>query len=292
MNFIEKRKIWFSVSLIIILIGLIMIPIRGGLNKDIEFTGGTMLHINIGQEFTDDDIRVLVKEVTGEETRKIVKVAGKNEVIIKTKSLDTAKRDEVFDAIKTKYNLKAEDFLNFSDISGTISGEMKKTAFLAIIVSALAMLVYITLRFRDYRFGVSAVTALVHDILVVLAVYSIFNVPINNSFIAAMLTIVGYSINDTIVLFDRVRENQKFMKRGDYGGLVNRSIKQTLSRSINTSLTTFVMITILYILGVPSIKEFAFPLMVGILSGTYSSIFIASPIWYTFKKKDELKAAI
>ena len=115
--------------------------------------------------------------------------------------------------------------------------------------------------------------------------------PINNSFIAAMLTIVGYSINDTIVLFDRVRENQKFMKRGDYGGLVNRSIKQTLSRSINTSLTTFVMITILYILGVPSIKEFAFPLMIGILSGTYSSIFIASPIWYTFKKKDELKVA-
>lgn len=295
MKIVEKRKLWFSISLIVIIIGLVCIPIRG-FNYDIEFSGGTMMHINIGQDFDGAEIEAIVKEQTGDTSAQAQKVAGKNEVIIKTKELSTEEREALFKVFVEKYKLNAGtgkdgDLLNHSNFSPTVSNEMKTTALLAIAVSAIAMLIYISIRFKDFSFGVSAVVALIHDILIVLAVYTVFRVPINNSFIAAMLTIVGYSINDTIVLFDRVRENQKFMKRRDFSGLVNRSIKQTMSRSINTSLTTFVTITVLYIIGVPTIKEFAFPLMVGILSGTYSSIFIASPLWYLFKKKDEVKVA-
>jgi len=166
---------------------------------------------------------------------------------------------------------------------------MKRDAILAIVIAAVFILIYITIRFKDFRFGISAVIALIHDVLVVLAVYSVLGVAVNNSFIAAMLTIVGYSINDTIVLFDRVRENQRHMKRGDYVGVVDLSVSQTISRSINTSLTTFFMVLILYIVGVASIEEFALPLMVGIISGTYSSIFIASPLWVMFKQREDKK---
>ncbi len=187
-----------------------------------------------------------------------------------------------------KYGITAED-IESESISATISGEMRNSALLSIFFAAVCILLYVTLRFKDYRFGVSAVIALIHDVLVVLAVYAVFRIPINNSFIAAMLTIVGYSINDTIVLFDRVRENQKYMKRGDFKGVVDTSISQTISRSIYTSLTTFIMVAVLYVMGVASIREFALPLMVGILSGTYSSIFVASPLWYLFKRKEELK---
>lgn len=300
MKIIEKRKIWYTISLIIILAGLIAMPIYKGstgteLNYDIEFSGGTTMYINIGQEFDPlTDIRPIVIETTGETSPQIQEIVGKNQVVIKTKELDTDTRTALFNALAEKYDLesgKDGDLLNVQNISPTISGEMKKSALLAVGVATVLMLLYITLRFRDYRFGISAVLALAHDVLIVLAVYSLLRVPINNSFIAAMLTIVGYSINDTIVLFDRVRENQKRMKRGHYTELVNKSIMQTLGRSINTSLTTLITITLVYLFGVPSIKEFALPLMVGILSGTYSSIFIASPLWYQFKRKEEQKYA-
>lgn len=297
MKIVEKRKVWFTASLVIILLGFISMFVFSAkegraLNYDLEFSGGSMLHVNIGQPFENKDIADIVKQVTGNPSPQIQKVVGKDEVIIKTLEMDTATRDELFKALQEKYNLKdgkEGDFLNFSNISPTVSGEMKVKAFQAVGLSALAMLIYISLRFKDYRLGVSAVIALLHDVLIMLAVYALFRVPVNNSFIAAMLTIVGYSINDTIVVFDRIRENQPKMRKSSLDELINRSVTQTMIRSINTSLTTFVMVAILYFLGVSSIKEFALPLMVGILSGTYSSIFIASPLWYVLKKREEKK---
>lgn len=295
MKIVENKKFWFIISLTIIIIGLGLMMVRG-LNYDIEFAGGTMMHVHIGQEFTEGDIRTVVEDVLGSkaEGADIQKVSGSQEVIIKTKELSTEERTEVFDALAVEYGLqsgKDGDLLSHSNISGTISSEMQRDALLAIVIASVVMLIYISFRFHDITTGVSAIAALLHDVLIVLAVYSIFSIPVNNSFIAAMLTIVGYSINDTIVVFDRIRENQAVMRRGDYSGLVNRSIKQTLSRSINTSLTTVAMVAMLYILGVPAIKEFAFPLMIGILSGTYSSIFIASPVWHLFKGKEEKRLA-
>ncbi|NMA85566.1 MAG: protein translocase subunit SecF [Epulopiscium sp.] len=297
MKIVEKRRIWFTLSLVVILIGLIAMPIfyfieGRALNYDLEFSGGTMLHVNIGQTFDNNDIAKIVSDITGNNSPQIQKVTGKDEVIIKTLQMTEEQRDEVYDALKEKYNLtegKDGDLLNFSSISPTVSGEMQVKALQALLLSSLAMLFYISFRFKDYRFGLSAVLALIHDILIMLTIYTVFRIPVNNSFIAAMLTIVGYSINDTIVIFDRLRENQPKMKKEPIEEIVNRSVNQTMRRSISTSFTTFVMIAVLYFLGVTSIKEFALPIMVGILAGTYSSIFIASPLWYTLKKYEEKK---
>jgi preprotein translocase SecF subunit len=291
MNIIEKRKTWFMISTIIILVGLLAMPINafmgnGILNFDVEFIGGTVMEVNIGQDFDiPKDIRPIVIDITGDENPQITR-SGAQGVAIKTKSIDSQTRTKLYDALKDKYNLDGmNDLLNVDDVSPTISTEMQIKALQALLLSSILMLIYITIRFKDWRFGISAVLPLIHDVLIVLAVYSIGRVPVNNSFIAAILTIVGYSINDTIVVFDRIRENRKVAKRGDLEGLVDKSISQTITRSINTSITTLITITLLYFLGVPSIKEFALPLIVGIISGTYSSIFIASSIWYEFCKK-------
>lgn len=297
---VEKRRIWFAISLVIIAIGLFALPVnnatRGSaLNYDIEFAGGTstIVTLNEGEGFDsyealEADAEAIVAEASGDSTPQFQNVRGKDQFIIKTVTLDNDERIALENALVEKYNIGNES-IQSETISATISDEMQRDAVLAVIVAAIFILIYITIRFKDFRFAISAVAALVHDILIVFAVYSVLNVPVNNSFIAAMLTIVGYSINDTIVLFDRVRENQKHMKRGDFIGVVDLSVSQTISRSINTSLTTFIMVLVLYIVGVASIEEFALPLMVGIISGTYSSIFIASPLWFLFKKKEEQK---
>lgn len=297
MKIVERKNIWFCISIAIIVIGIISAIVKGGLNLDIEFTGGTMMHVNIGQEYAESDIRSIVEDVIGEKAvgasiTRVISESKDQQVIIKTKELSTEERMAVYAALAEKYGLEIEgsaDLLSHSNISGTISSEMQRGAVLAVLIAAVIMLIYISIRFHDVATGFSAIVALLHDVAIVLAVYSIASIPVNNSFIAAMLTIVGYSINDTIVVFDRIRENQKVMKRGQYTGLINSSIKQTLSRSINTSVTTVVMVALLYVFGVPAIKEFAFPLMIGILSGTYSSIFIASPVWHLFKRKEEIK---
>jgi len=297
---IELKKIWFSISIAAIIIGIVALPINynkigSALNYDVEFAGGTSTLVTLGEgegyssyEELETDIQDIVVEATGDETPQFKNVKGTDQFIITTSELSTSERIALEEALADKYGISSDN-IESETISPTISTEMQRDALIAIIISAIFILLYITLRFKDVRFGISAVIALVHDILIVLAVYAVLREPINNSFVAVMLTIVGYSINDTIVLFDRVRENQKHMKRGDFNGVVNLSVGQTLSRSINTSLTTFIMVFSLYIIGVASIKEFALPLMVGIISGTYSSIFIASPLWYIFKKKEERK---
>ncbi len=301
-DIVKRRKIWFSISLIIILAGLVMLPINKGkdgssLNYDIEFSGGTSTLVTTDEviyttlEELQEGVKDLVVETTGDETPQmnIVKgVDGSGQFVIKTKELDTETGMAFRKALMEKFSITSEN-IESENISATISSEMRRDAIIAVIIASIGILIYISLRFHDFRFGVAAVAALIHDVLIVFTVYSVLYIPVNNSFIAAMLTIVGYSINDTIVLFDRVRDNQKSMKHGDYRGVINRSISQTIARSLNTSLTTFIMVLVLNILGVASIREFALPLMVGIVSGTYSSIFIASPLWYTLKKKEEAR---
>lgn len=285
MQIVEKRKLWFLISIVIILAGLIAMPInsmmgRGMLNYDVEFVGGTQMHVSIGQDFNNNDIANIVKDITKQPAPQIQRILGKDEVNIKIKSIDEKARDSILEQLKSKY--PNAEMLQVSDVSSTISGEMQRTSILAVTIACLAMLIYITIRFKDLKSGLSAILALLHDVLIVIGAYAILRIPINTSFIAAMLTIIGYSINNTIVIFDRIRENKKVYKRNDFENLVNNSVKQTLTRSINTSLTTLFTITAIYILGVASIKEFAMPIIIGIIAGTYSSIFISTSLWYVF----------
>lgn len=275
---VEKKKIWFLISVAIMVVGLV-IGIMQGLNFGIDFSGGTMIHINMGKVIEPSE----VKEITSKynlDADIIHAGYSKNEIIIKTKiNLPNEDRVTIFNDFKEKYNLTDDDLLEAEQFSPSIGKEIRDKALLAIIIAAIGMLIYITLRF-EIKFALAAICALLHDILILLAFYAIFRVPINSPFIAALLTIVGYSINDTIVVFDRIRENIKGAKKKYYSKIVNNSVKQTINRSINTSFTTLITIACLYILGVDSIREFALPLIAGVISGTYSSIFIASPVWY------------
>ncbi len=294
-DIMAKKNIFFIVSAVIIVAGIIA-SLFGGLNQDIDFAGGTAMHVNIGQQFDNNEIRAIVSEKIGFEPSTVQKTGENDEqVIIKTKEIDTTKRNDIFEGLKEKYGLKQEDLFSTDNVNPTIGNELKFQALIAILIASVLMLVYISFRF-EFKSGVAAVAALLHDLLIMLAVYSFFRIPINTSFIAAILTILGYSINDTIIVFDRIRENKRKIKKVQFDEVVNTSIWQTMARSINTSLTTLVTIGALYLLGVPSIKEFALPLMIGIISGTYSSIFIASPIWVLLreissKKKEKYKMA-
>lgn len=288
-KFVKHNKIWFSISLIVITVGLIFTILNGGLNLGIDFTGGTTIQVKIAKSFDVSDIRSIIDKYDNEAT---VTYAGeqKDEVIIRTKlALDDASRKDILDSFISKYNITASS-INFETIGPAIGSELKKQAVIALILANLGILIYISFRF-EWKFGLAAVIALIHDVLIMVVLYGVMKIPVNSSFIAAILTIVGYSINDTIVVFDRIRENMKFAKKYDVEQLVDESISQTLTRTINTSLTTLLTITALYILGVPAIKDFALPLIAGILSGTYSSIFIASPTWILLRKKFKAEAA-
>jgi len=289
MKIIEKTKIWFGISLAVMIIGLVM-GLAQGLNFGIDFTGGTMMQIDLGKSVPVSEVKEVLSPFQLNED--ILHAGDKNqEIIIKTKkALNTDERQKIFEAFQTKYHLKDDAFRQAEQFGPSIGKEIQKKALLSVAIAALGMLIYISFRF-EFRFGLAAVIALIHDVLIVFALYAVFRIPLNSSFVAAMLTIVGYSINDTIVVFDRIRENLKYMKKKDYALLVNHSIKQTLTRTINTSLTTLMAIVVLYIIGVESIKEFSLPLIVGIGVGTYSSIFIASPLWVLLKDFKSRKTA-
>lgn len=300
MKVIQNRKKYYAVSSLVILIGLLFMLMnvirgQGAFKQDIEFTGGSLIQVEMERPFTNElreELMVITKEVTGHEDARITS-AGDTGVLITMTREDAATRQALFKAIKEKYSLKEETAQRDEDFSPTISKDIKVGAMKAVVVGIVLILVYISFRFKDYRFGSSAVIALAHDILVMLSVYAIFRIPLNNSFIAAMLTIVGYSINDTIIIFDRIRENRAKVgvKNNDVAivALVDESISQTIGRSIATSVTTVIMVVLLFLLGKESVKEFAFPLMIGILAGTYSSIFIASPIWYELTNRKSKK---
>ena len=293
-DFLGKRKIFFAISIIAILSGFVGMGINKAndgeaLNYSLEFKGGTATNItfNENMSLSDIDSKVVpvVTKVIGKGAIQTQKVQNSNEVIIKTKTLDVTQREALNKALEDNFKVDTEK-IQAETISSTVSNEMKSDALIAVLISAFCMLLYIWFRFKDIRFGASSVMALLHDVLVVLAFYAIIKVSVGSTFIACMLTIIGYSINATIVIFDRIRENMaQSRKNEDLKDVVNKSINQTLSRSIFTSLTTFIMVAALYILGVSSIREFALPLMVGIVCGTYSSICVAGALWYVFKTK-------
>ncbi|MBQ7075373.1 MAG: protein translocase subunit SecF [Clostridia bacterium] len=291
---VENKKIFFSISIAIILVGLVFYFVNGGLNLDIDYIGGTNLHLDLGETYDVADVEALVTETLPGTTPRVVKGGAEGtEVMITVKELSDEDSTKLLNAIREKYdpsyNAEEEVETNFKvfsrdTVSATIGKELGQSAVTSAIIAVLLMLVYISIRFEFWS-GIAAVVSLVHNVLLVLSVYSIFNLPINSTFIAAILTIVGYTINDTIVIFDRIRENNKYAKKTPFGEIVNASVTQSLTRSINTSVTTLLSIVILYILGVNSIKTFAFPIIIGVLIGTYSSIFIASPVWSLFKRE-------
>ena len=287
MNFsiVKNRMKFIAVSVIIIVCGIAAMAYNGAkgngiFNFDIEFTGGTAVTVDMGKEFDNDELAAVCADVTGQKNPQIQKILGTNEASIKLQSIDGDTRTKLSKAIVDKFSLTDDSILSVQDISATVSGEMQKMAFIALLVSCAAMLIYITIRFKDFKTGLSSIFALLHDVLIMLSFYAIFRVPVNNAFIAALLTVVGYSINATIVIFDRIRENKGAIRYKTTEELVNLSIKQTLKRSIYTSLTTFHSIAAVYVFGVKSVKEFALPIMVGIISGTYSSVFLSGSFWY------------
>lgn len=290
MKVIENRKKFFLLSLVIILIGFVAMTVnqkagKGTLNWDVEFTGGTSMEIDMGEAYEMDELAAIIKDVTGQTAPQIQQIMGTNAAEIKLQHIDGTTRVELMNALWTEY--PSAELKEANDISGTVSSEMQQAAIKATVIAGAAMLLYISIRFRDLRAGSSAIIALVHDVLVVLAAYAVFRIPVNNTFIAVLLTILGYSINSTIVIFDRVRENKDHYSAAETAEKIDKSISQTLSRSINTSLTTLFTVGAIYVLGVPSIKEFALPMMVGIIAGAYSSICISGSIWYTLLPKAE-----
>ena len=276
---IEKTKIWFSISLAIILVGIVLMATRG-LNFGIDFKGGTKIVVDFGDSFDKVEADGIVKEYASDAVTKTVE---STQYEIKSKDLDETKTSELFNALKEKYSLEDSALISQSQIGPSVGKELTRNAIVSVLVACVAMLIYIAIRF-EFNFGIAAITALVHDVLITLAFYAIFNISINNSFIAAMLTIVGYSINDTIVIFDRIRESSRSMRRSTPTEIANTSINKTLARSINTSLTTLIIIGAVNIF-VPTVREFSFPLLIGIAAGAYSSIFIASPVWVLLQKR-------
>ena len=283
---VEKSKIWFSISLAIILIGVVLMATRG-LNFGIDFKGGTKIVVDFGNSFDKVEADGIVKEYA---TDAVTKTVEGTQYEIKSTELDETKTAELFDALKEKYTLDDSALVSETQIGPSVGKELSRNAIIAVLVACVAMLVYIAIRF-EFTFGVAAIGALIHDVLITLSVYAIFDIPVNSSFIAAMLTIVGYSINDTIVVFDRIRENNHSMRRSNPAEIANKSINKTLARSINTSLTTLIIIGAVNVF-VPTVREFSFPLLIGIAAGAYSSIFIASPIWVILKNKMNKKKSV
>lgn len=293
-RFLQKRKVFFLISVLMILSAPVAMLIFKGtsgeaLKYSLEFKGGTSTNVTFAEDMPikEIDARVtpLVEKVTGDKNVQATKVVGSNQVIIKTVTLDVKEREVLNQALEDEFGVSKDDITSES-ISSTVSSEMRADAVKAVVVATILMLLYIWFRFKDIRFASSAVIALLHDVLVVLAFYAIARVSVGNTFIACMLTIVGYSINATIVIFDRIRENMAgARKKEDLENLVNASITQTLTRSVYTSLTTFIMVFLLFVMGVSSIREFALPLMVGIICGGYSSVCITGALWYVMKTK-------
>ena len=298
-DFLGKRKIFFAVSVAVILIGFVFMGVnagtgKGALNYSLEFKGGTSTNVTFDKAYTlkeiDETMIPDLEKVTDDPNIQVQTVANSNQVIFKTQTLDLEKREAFAKYMADEFGVEEKD-ITTENISSTVSSEMRVDAIIAVAIATVFMLLYIWLRFKDIRFATSAVVALIHDVLVVLAFYVIARISVGNTFIACMLTIVGYSINATIVIFDRIREEMKTKKRGEeLDVLVNRCITRTLTRSIYTSLTTFVMVAVLFIIGVSSIKEFALPLMVGIICGAYSSVCITGALWYVMKTKIGKKA--
>lgn len=296
-DFFGKRYYFFSISILVILAGFIGYFYHGGFNLDIQFQGGTILEMQMNDEsFSTEKAEKVVmdaigKKATAQKSQTLNKSV--NMLTINIASSDTLTGDQlntVVDALRKEFNMKEGSEMNVQNVQPFIGAEIKRNGILAVIVSSLLIIVYIWWRFKalsGLSAGVTAVIALLHDAAVMLAVYTLFYIPLNESFIAAVLTILGYSMNDTIIIYDRIRENTGILRKAPLSELANKSIMQTLTRSINTSVTSLISIITVYLFAlynnISSIMEFSFPLIVGMVSGVYSSIFIASPLWVMWK---------
>ncbi len=296
-NYVKASKYCMIASAIAVILGLVFMPINKSttgkeLNYSLEFTGGTSTTVTFNEAYTlekaEAEVIPVITEATGVSAAdiQVQTVEGTNQVIFKTTELTEDDAAKLEDALKAKFGVTE---ITAQSISSTISGEMKSNAIIAVIISAILMLIYIAVRFSDVKFGASAVLALLHDVMFVFMIYSVGKLSVGNTFIACMLTILGYSINATIIIFDRIRENLKIMHRQEIDVIVNTSIAQTFTRTIYTSLTTFVMVLMLFVMGVSSLKEFTFTLMAGVVCGAYSSICITGPLWLLLKKTSDKK---
>ncbi|MCI9209644.1 MAG: protein translocase subunit SecD [Eubacterium sp.] len=295
LHLIERKAVLFGISIVIIVAGFVAMGVYGSngnaLNYSLDFIGGTSTTIPFEKDYTikeiESDMVPLVEGVTGDSDIQTTQVQGTNQIIFKTRTLSLDEREALNQAFIDKYKVDEKEIQSES-ISSAVSSEMRADAVKAVLIAVVCMLIYIWFRFSDARFAVSAILALGHDVLVVLTCYAVMRISVGSTFIACMLTIIGYSINDTIVIFDRIRENIRLKKVTDSASLreiANESLTQTLSRSINTSITTFIMVFMLWLLGVATIRDFSLPLMVGLISGSYSSICVATQLWYVFKRK-------
>lgn len=283
-DFVSKFRIAALISLTVIVIGMAFVLMPGrGLRWGIDFTGGVLLHARFaGMAPQESAVREVLK---GQNVLRpvIQRSADGHDLLIRMGRLSNEERQKVLETLKEKFG----DFqvVRLDDISGSVSAELTRATVLALIIANAAILLYIALRF-EFKFGVAAIVALIHDVLVTVGIAAVAGLEVNRTFVAALLTIVGYSINDTIVVYDRIRENLKLRKKGEsLAALVNRSINESLTRSINTSLTTLLAVAAIYVFGGATTKDFAFALLVGITAGTYSSIFVASPLWLAWRSK-------
>ena len=297
-DFLGKKKVFFGISIALIAAGFIFMGVNtakgeGTFNYSLEFKGGTASTVTFNENYTldeiDKNIVPLIEDATNDTNVQVQKVEGTNEVIFKTQTLDLDEREAFNKAMADNFGVE-ESAIKTENISSTVSSEMRQDAIVAVLIATICMLIYIWFRFKEISFATSAVIALLHDVLIVLGFYAIARVSVGNTFIACMLTLVGYSINATIVIFDRIREELPAKKKKDtVDEVVNHCITKTLTRTVYTSLTTFVMVAVLFIMGVSSIKEFALPLMVGIVCGGYSSVCITGALWSLMKKRAMLK---
>ena len=297
-NFIGNWKKYVVISgavVVICVAGLVVRAASGGplFNYSLDFAGGNSTSVDLSKTVTDDDKQKAedtAKSVIGSGKSVEISVADNTKIVVRTEELSEQKSEELKATMAKTFGVDESTKIESEFISGSVSDEMKVDAAVATLIATLCMLLYIWIRFRKLSTGISAVLALVHDVIAVLTVYVVASafIPVGSTFIACMLTIVGYSINDTIVVFDRIRENKaKATSRTSLAEIINKSITETLSRSINTSVTTFIMVFVLAVFGVDSVRQFAIPLIVGIISGCYSSVCVASPLWYVLSGKGE-----
>jgi len=283
LKIVEKTKIFFAISLFVILIGMGFVATKG-LNLGIDFKGGTALTINMHQQFAKADVdKIIDQHAKGEYLSKTINDGKELEITVKSDALSALEIGTMMKEIKTQF--KSSELLSQDTIGASIGTELKSKAVTALIVAMICMLIYVGFRF-EFNFGAAAIIALLHDVLIVVTVYAVLQIPVNATFIAAILTVVGYSINDTIVIFDRIRENQTIMRKSSIEDITNTSVTQTMARSINTVATVLICIISVYVF-VPSIRDLSLPLIFGIGVGCYSSIFIASPVWVLLKNRNK-----
>ncbi len=290
LNFIKNKKIFFIISVIILVIGISTFIFKG-FYLDTDFVGGTTLEYSMNRPISVEEADIIsgyVEEITGIRPSSVQRSQNadnpeNNDILIKITEIDTENRDAVFTKLSEVYGISDADILQSTNVGASMSADIRRAAITATAISIVLMLVYITIRF-DITSGLCAIICLAHDLFVMVTAYSLFSIPLNSTMIAALLTILGYSINATIIIFDRIRENKRLHPAYSVGGSANEGIRSTFNRSLNTTITTLLTIGTIYILGVASIREFALPLIIGIISGFYSSVFLAAPVWSVMKK--------